>query len=286
MKNIFIERYEKEGYSFFNTGSHEKKVLTKWTEFQNRKPTKQEIKLWLESPVQNWAIVCGEISNLIVFDVDTKNGGDPAPFLNRGMYEVRTPSGGYHFYTTYDPVLKSTRHKKEEHQGILKAVDVQSNKALVFAPPSKFSNGGYAIVNDVPVGPLPDDLLTQVLDALEPEKESTDYTPYKPILNPDNGRPGDIYNAYATWDEVLLPLGWRKIGTARSGVQYWRRPGKKTGISGSTNFKGFDLFFPYTKYYPELDQLKGYTKFNLYAILNHGGDYSKAAKSLVLESIR
>lgn len=282
----WLERYSRSGFVFFNTGSNQKKVLTRWTEFQQRHPTKQEVDRWLQSSIQQYAIVCGEISNLVVFDVDTKNGADPTPFLNRGLYQVDTPSGGYHFYTPYDPVFRSTKHKKAD--GILKAVDVQTNGSLVFAPPSHFTNQKpYALVNDVPIIPLPDDLLTQVIAALEPEEESKDYTPFTPRKHAvEGGRPGDIFNALATWEDILLPLGWKKIGQPHGGTQYWRRPGKTDGISASTNWKGYGLFFPYTTHYSELIWKKGYTKFSLYAILRHKGDFAEAARALVMENYR
>jgi hypothetical protein len=290
MENIapWLLRYKRLGYSFFNTGSHEKRVYTKWEEFQNRKPTDDEIRRWLTQPSQNYAIVCGEISNLVVFDVDTKNGGDPTPFLNKGLFEMRTPSGGYHFYTTYNPVFESTKHKKSEHDGILRSVDVQSNKSLVFAPPSKFPNlPAYTITNDVPVTPLPDDLTIQVLEALKPEEKAEDIRPYRPLPNSDNRRPGDIFNALASWDDVLLPLGWKKIGNGKTGTQYWKRPDKKDfGISASTNYKGWDLFFAYTKFYDNIQWKKGYTKFSLYTLLNHNGDPRVASRTLVYENYK
>jgi len=281
-----IDRYIKSGYSFFNTGTREKKCKTLWTKFQKEKPSQFLIDAWKKSPIQNWAIVCGEISNLVVFDVDTKNGGDPTPFLNRGMYEVRTPSGGYHFYTSYDPLLESTKHKKAKTDGILKAVDVQSNGAIVFCPPTEFPNGKYTIVNDVPITPLPTDLLAKVLEELEPEKSSTDFTPYIPRDHPLGGRPGDIFNALASWEDVLIPLGWRKTYKSQSQVQYWCRPGKKDGISASTNWRGYDLFFPYTKSINELEQKKGYTKFSLLVTLKYGGDPKAAARALVMENYK
>lgn len=284
----WLLRYKQLGYSFFNTLSNEKRIYAKWAEFQDRKPTDDEIRGWLQIRNQNYAIVCGEISNLVVWDVDTKNGGDPTPFLNRGLFEMRTPSGGYHFYSTYDPIFYSTKHKKSEHSGILKAVDVQSTGSLVFAPPSKFPGlPAYTITNDVPVGPLPDDLLLRVLEALEPEKHSTEYTPYVPPQNPENRRPGDIFNALATWDDVLLPLKWTKLGATINGTQYWKRPGKTTpGVSASTNYKGYDLFFPFTKFYDELTWKKGYTKFSLYTKLAHNGDPRSAARSLVYDNYK
>jgi len=285
MQNSFIKRYQEAGFSFFNTQCAEKKIFRKWTEFQTRKPTQIEIQSWLSSPIQNYAIVCGEISNIIVIDVDTKNDGDPTPFLNRGFLEIRTPSGGYHFYALYDPLLKSTKHKKQEHKGILKGVDIQSNGALAFAPPTVFKNGTYKMVHDAPLIPIPEDLLIEILNALEPEIESTDFTPFTPRQNPGMGRPGDIFNELASWDDILIPLGWARLGRS-SDITYWRRPGKKDGISASTNWKNYGLFFPYTTSVDGLKQLKGYTKFNLYTTLNHGGNYREAAKTLVIENYR
>jgi hypothetical protein len=282
----FIKKYVEADWSFFNTGSKEKKIFTRWQGFQNRKPTQEEIKKWLRYPIQNYGIVCGKISNLVVFDVDTKNGGDPTPFLNRGLYEIRTPSGGYHFYTLYNPLLESTKHKKAKTDGILFAVDVQSNGSLVFAPPTTFSNGTYTLVNDVPITNLPDDLLAKVLEALKTEEKATDYTPYIPPKNPESKRPGDIFNVLATWEDILIPLGWRKVYENSSHTQYWCRPGKKEGISATTNFKGYNLFFCFSESVPELETRKGYTKFSLLCHLKYGGDFSATAKSLVMENYK
>ncbi len=284
----FLNKYVELGYSFFNTGTLEKKCLTSWTQYQKRKPNDIEMNRWSNSSIQNYAIVCGEISNLIVFDVDTKNGADPSPYQNTAFYEVPTPSGGNNFYCKYNPLLFSTKHKKEKHDGILFAVDVQSNGAIVFAPPSFFQGkGGYEIINDVPIIDIPDDLLIAVLDALEPEKKSNDYTPFVPRKIPEMGRPGDVFNALASWDDVLIPLGWQKVGkSSDKNTTFWRRPGKKDGISASTNWKGYDLFFPFTSSVENLVPMKGYTKFALLATLKYGGDFKKTAFSLVVENYK
>jgi hypothetical protein len=287
-KQEYYNEYIKKGFSFFNTGTNLKKTVTKWTEFQHRKPTNQELARFYNMPTENLAVVCGKISDLIVFDVDTKKEGDPTPFLNKGMYEVRTPSGGYHFYCKYDPLLESTKHKKKPQDGILKDVDIQSNGALAFLPPTTYPNGTYTVVNDVPIGPVPDDVLAMVLDALKPEKEvaQEDIKPYKPLPHhfEGNAKPGDIYNALATWAEVLMPLGWTTVGPLRNtGVQYWRRPGKKDGVSASTNWGDYDLLIPFTTS-TDLIQFKGYTKFNALASLQYNGDYKKTARELILQN--
>ncbi len=281
----WLDFFQSNGFSFFNTNALEKKILTKWTEYQHRKPTQQEIHAWITKPIQNYAVVCGEISDIVVFDIDTKNGGDPTPFLNKGMYEVKTPSGGYHFYCKYDSTFDSTLHSKTAK---LKGVDIQTNGSLIFLPICKFpSKGEYIVVNDVPIGEIPEDVMQYVLEALKPEKQIEEIKPYKPQAYHLTGqaKPGDILNALATWADILIPLGWKPLGHIKeSGVQYWRRPGKKEGVSASTNWGGYDLLIPFTTS-TELDARKGYTKFKALTFLKYNGDYGACAKGLILENI-
>lgn len=287
MINKYIVGYIKEGYSFFNTGSVDKKIKTFWTKYKTEKPSLKDIDAWSKWSCQNYAIVCGEISNLIVIDVDTKNGADPKPFFNRGMREIKTPSGGYHFYIKYNPLLSKVHHKGANGKGILKYVDLQTNGTCIFAAPSFFpGKGGYEVLNDVPVSNIPDDLLAEILHCLEPEKQSTDYKPYIGPQDPLLGRPGDIFNTMATWDDVLIPLGWTKVGYDYNGKQFWRRPGKRDGISASTNWNGYNLFFCYSSSVDNIETNKGYSKFSLLTALKYDGDYKKAAKALVLENHR
>ena len=280
-QSIWLTRYSRAGFCFINTGSSLKKIKTKWQEFQNRKPMTTEINQWLKWPTQNYALICGLISDLLVIDVDTHKGGDPSPFLNRNFYTVRTPSGGYHFYFKYNKELSSTKHNG---QGIMYAIDIQTNGSLLFAPPSHFTDRPpYELINDAPIEAMPNDLIAMILETMTPVV--TNKAPYTPPFNPTSGRPGDVFNALMSWDEVLQPLGWTKI-YSHNATSFWRRPGKKEGISASTNFKGYDLFFPYTTHYPELEPKRGYTKFRLYAVLQHNGDWSKAAKVIVADNYR
>jgi hypothetical protein len=89
-------------------------------------------------------------------------------------------------------------------------------------------------------------------------------------------RPGDDFNARATWAEVLS--GWTLV-YERAGVSYWRRPGKSVGISATTNYKDSDLLYVFTTS-SEFDADKAYDRFAAYAVLNHGGDFGAAAKAL------
>src|SRR5262249_8556120 len=91
-------------------------------------------------------------------------------------------------------------------------------------------------------------------------------------------RPGDDFNARTTWPALLEPRGWTQVYD-RANVSYWRRPGKSDGISATTNYGGSDLFFPFTSS-SEFDPETSYSKFAVYALLERGGDFSRAALPL------
>jgi hypothetical protein len=91
-------------------------------------------------------------------------------------------------------------------------------------------------------------------------------------------RPGDDFNRRMTWPALLEPHGWTYI-FARGETSYWRRPGKTYGQSATTNFGGSDLFYPFTSS-TEFEREKSYSKFAVYALFEHRGDFKKAALAL------
>ncbi len=94
-------------------------------------------------------------------------------------------------------------------------------------------------------------------------------------------RPGDHYNRHASWAKVLEPHGWRVLYT-RDGESYWQRPGKEDrGISATTNYQGSDLLYVFSTSTP-FEAGRAYSKFAAYAVLEHGGDFSAAARTLVM----
>ncbi|OIU88632.1 phage/plasmid primase, P4 family [Microbacterium sp. AR7-10] len=89
--------------------------------------------------------------------------------------------------------------------------------------------------------------------------------------------PGDDYENTTDWADILV--GWTLVFT-RGRTRYWRRPGKKDGISATTG-RADDrdrlfVFTSSTEFEPEVP----YTKFGAYALLQHRGDHAAAAKAL------
>jgi hypothetical protein len=106
----------------------------------------------------------------------------------------------------------------------------------------------------------------------------------------DGLSPGDDFNRRGPdFLEIMEPHGWelaRKVGKAR----YVRRPGKKAGWSGTldvcTSDQSGPLFACFSSNASPFDGAAGgrpcscYSRFAVYTLLNHGGDFSAAAKDL------
>ncbi|BAH53678.1 hypothetical protein ROP_54310 [Rhodococcus opacus B4] len=94
-------------------------------------------------------------------------------------------------------------------------------------------------------------------------------------------RPGVAFAGVTAWAEILEPHGWRKDPTADTeDSTKWTRPGKDSGTSATTDYQGTGLFYVFTTS-TDFEAEQSYTKFAVYALLNHDGDFEGAAKDLV-----
>ena len=108
-----------------------------------------------------------------------------------------------------------------------------------------------------------------------PAKETVE-TQVKPKTDGEGLSPADDWNARATWADILT--GWTQV-YASGTVTYWRRPGKDIGISATTGRNDGDNLYVFTTS-TVFEAEKPYSKFAAYALLNHGGDMSAAARQL------
>lgn len=107
-----------------------------------------------------------------------------------------------------------------------------------------------------------------------------------PVATPrgEGERPGDAYMRSVTWEQVLDGSGWTHMYD-RGTEGFYCRPGKdpRNGPSATTNYNGSDLFYVFTTDAEGFEANQSYSKFMVYAILNHGGDTSAAAKALATQ---
>ncbi|MGH8192392.1 MAG: AAA family ATPase, partial [Rhodanobacteraceae bacterium] len=88
-------------------------------------------------------------------------------------------------------------------------------------------------------------------------------------------RPGDDFNQRGDIRPTLEKHGWTNRFGGKN--EHWCRPGK-TGATSAT-FNGVTFYVFSTSCAP-FEAGKGYSPFRVYALLEHGGDYSQAAGAL------
>jgi len=71
-----------------------------WKDFQGRLPTQEEVTYWFtQNPTANIAILTGEVSNLVVFDLDSEEAVAYAKEQGGFLDSVRVKTRrGYHIY--------------------------------------------------------------------------------------------------------------------------------------------------------------------------------------------
>jgi len=137
--------YLDRGWSVVPVKPREKVPLVAWRAYQDRLPTREELGTWFRRwPDANIGIITGQISNLVVLDIDPRHGGDESLdrlALRSGRLPptltVRTGGGGRHFYFTAlaEPAALPSR------VSLAQGIDVRAEGGMVVAPPSVHPSG-------------------------------------------------------------------------------------------------------------------------------------------------
>ncbi|HEY1065272.1 MAG TPA: bifunctional DNA primase/polymerase, partial [Pirellulales bacterium] len=92
------------------------------------------------------------------------------------------------------------------------------------------------------------------------------------------GRPGDDFNERGDVRAILHRHRWT---LARSGAnEHWRRPGKERGCSATLKN---GVFYVFSSNAAPFEPARAYAPFAVYALLEHAGDFAKAAAALRAE---
>jgi hypothetical protein len=134
-------KYAEAGYSVIPVGN-DKKPLLKWEQYQKKIASKEEIASWFTKwPTANIAVVTGEISGIVVVDIDDPElKHDLLDTIEKGAEPpiTITPRGGRHqwFLRPKEEIRNTT--------GFIDKVDFRGDGGYVLVPPSKNGNGkGY-----------------------------------------------------------------------------------------------------------------------------------------------
>jgi len=138
-------KYLKQGWSIIPIKSGSKLPnIASWKEYQTRLPTEKEvIQWWTKNPKDNIALVCGEISGVIVVDIDPKSGGTTEGLELPPTLSSRTGGGGTHLFYKWSPQVIGAR------VGVRAGIDIRSEASYVVVAPSLHASGNtYEWINE------------------------------------------------------------------------------------------------------------------------------------------
>jgi hypothetical protein len=286
-----------------------KAPIGSWKRYQLAPADHEQLVNWFGGGATGLGIVTGKVSGNLemvelegravaegcldeIREVAINSGlGDLWTIISSGYVE-RTPSGGIHFLWRIadEPVPGNTKlaRRPGENDSVLVYAETRGEGGFVVTAPSSGlvhpSGQPWQILIGSPSSiPM---LSWEEREAIVSVFRSIDSMPEREqIVNslsahPASGgdKPGDDFNKRATWKEILEPKGWRLVFTS-NGVTYWRRPGKDQGISATSGRNDGDNFFVFTSS-TTFEQEKPYSKFAAFAHLEHGDDFSAAARDL------
>jgi len=296
-------------------------AVPSWKRYQQQRPTEREIRRWFFPGCRcGLGYITGGVSGgLEALDFDSPQvyqswraavECDAAlSLLYRRIaagYEEASPGGGRHLLyrcPTIEGNTKLARQTVLTPERVKTLIETRGEGGLIVVAPS----GGRVHPSGKPYQLLSGDV-TRIVAIAPPERalllascrafdavalppassarERPAPRSYPRVPNePLRLRPGDIFNQQATWDDLLIPHGWEPVRIVGEET-YWRRPGKRgPGHSATTNYQGLDYLYVFsvaTVFEPEVP----YSKFAAYTILEHAGDFSAAARSLVARGYR
>ena len=288
--------------------SEKRPALPGWRAFQSARPGEAQLRTWF-AEAEGMCLVCGAVSGNVEM-IDFDHGGELFPAwwetveANRpGLFEKlvieETPSGGYHVayrcdapvpgnrklarrilpFDGPDPVLiRGKQYQPLQRNGNwqvpLVLIETRGEGGLFLCAPTPGYRLQQGDFSDLPV------LSPEKREVLIAAAMSLDEAPLPATVSSPSGelsadRPGDDFNARADIRPVLERHGWTRV---REGTnEHWRRPGKASGTSATLKD---GVFYVFSSNAAPFDSDRGYSPFQAYALLEHGGDFNAAARQL------
>jgi hypothetical protein len=158
-------------------------------------------------------------------------------------------------------------------------IDIRTSAHYVVLPPSIHPTTGKPYIRiERPVAAPPPWLIALLLPQPAPRRRSVSARP-RQFTGPSIA---DAYSAAVSWSDILGPHRWTCLdddGDA-DGAR-WLHPTHTSNCSATIRHGCLFVWSTSTVFdVSEESNPKGYTKFRAYALLNHGGDMSAAARAL------
>ncbi|WLD11900.1 AAA family ATPase [Planctellipticum variicoloris] len=287
-----------------------------WDIFTTELPTADEIDGWFADGAYGIAVVNGLVSsNLETVDFDLPEGYSAdhsqrtceaflvqaeqlLPGISNRLQVTKTRKGFHIRFRCVGPVEGNQKLANVPKLNAEGSPDLdrlgRPKKAVLIETRGE---GGYALEFPTPgythhAGPNIEDALritgderrtllaiARILDGFPEEQQAESIPAELNLQTGDDLRPGDDYNARARWEDLLPDLGLEVIDTTPAGVTRLHRKGSGNLLAATINFKGTNRLHVFSSNL-DLDAEQSYSKFAVYARLQHDGDFSDATKAL------
>jgi hypothetical protein len=151
------------GWAVIPAAERLKRPIVPWQRYQHELPTRKAIMEWFSRwPNANLSVVTGEISKIVVLDIDPKNGGEKSLAAIEARHgtlpetvEAITGGGGRHYYFRHPG--RETRNRA----GLAPGIDLRGDGGSIIVPPSIHPSGNpYRWKEDhapgeIDIAPLP-----------------------------------------------------------------------------------------------------------------------------------
>ena len=264
-----------------------------WKTWTKRLPTQIEVEAWFANAQDGICIVAGAVSgNLECMDFDNKG-----ELFEAWMQKVDTallaklvieqsPSGGYHvMYRSTSQVEGNLKLARGIRDGKLTTlIETRGEGGLFLCCPTE----GYVLqqgeFTHIPtIEPVEREALLNAARSLDEQVRPLGQpAPSGANVGQPGGfvaRPGDDFSERGDIRPYLTAAGWQFTGHHPDGNELWRRPGKTSGGHSAT-YDG-KVFYVFSSNAAPFESEKGYSGFQVYALLEHRGDFTRAAASLL-----
>lgn len=281
-----------------------KRPLCSWKKYQERQTTEDVKEIFNKSNVGGMALITG--NGIEVIDIDLKYSIQDN-FLQlffdalidaigmdcfESLILSKTVSNGYHLiYKTNvsegNQKLASRytedHEKKNEHDKVRVLLETRGEGGYILIPPTEgyeYDNPFNDILN---LPELTDTQRNAIINVCKSFDETNEIYKKKAAIPVEIGGTNkttiEAFNESHTPIEFLEAAGWQ-FKYSRGDNDYYVRAGKdlREGIGGGYSNK-LGLFYVFTSS-TQFEPNKAYNAFQVYAYLEHGGDFKTAAKDL------
>jgi len=236
---------------------------------------------WWHGPYSGCNIGGRVPDSMVVLDVDPRHGGLDSITELEWCYEPLPPTlttisgrgdGGAHYFYRRPPGKLSAKR-------LGAGVDVKTSTGYVVLAPSIHPHSGKPYTRiDAPVAAPP----AWLIELLRPERVEPKPASRKLFSMLSGPSVADKFSESTSWADILTPHGWRCLDADpdADGAR-WLHPAATSACSATVRNGCLFVWSTSTVFdISEPGNPHGYTRFRAFALLDHGGDMSAAARAL------